>query len=152
VAALVRDCHARDPRRRQEAADTLRRLAEKPEGRALLRAQAEQILDALGEALSAPVTETEDWRTRSHLLLAAAHATHTRGQRQRGAQLALAQINAAENVVRCCAIESLSVLAHHEPSLREIVEPILLERFATGTRAERVRARDGLRLLGTNFG
>jgi hypothetical protein len=149
---LVRSCHSADPHIRQQSADTLRRLAEKPEGRTLLRLHAEALIDALGHALSAPLDEPENWRTRSHLLIAAAHATQTSLQRQRAAQLAFAQINASENVVRASAIESLGLLTRNEPLLRESLEPILLERLASGTPAERVRARDALRRIGTAIG
>jgi hypothetical protein len=152
VTALIRSCHARDAFTRQQAADTLRRLAEKSEGRALVQLHADRIIDALSLALSAPATEPENWRTRSHLLIAAAHAARTRSQRQRAADLAFAQINASENVVRACAIESLGLLAQHEASFRETLEPMLLERLAAGTPAERVRARDALRRLGTSVG
>jgi len=51
------------------------------------------------------------------------------------------------NVVRCSAVEGLTLLACAEPELRDAAEGVAMQVLGEGTAAERCRARQGRRRM-----
>jgi hypothetical protein len=88
-----------------------------------------------------PINES---RTRWHLCLVAARSARTPQQIRLAAEILWQLSEDKSNVVRCSAVEGLGLLARHDPSLRNSVEPFLHQALVTGTCAMRVRARKAL--------
>ena len=138
VTALI----TRDAEQRVRAADVARRTTERDV--AFLAPFATELASVLGET---PVAES---RTRWHLGLAVARTARTPPQIRTAAALLWQLSEDGSNVVRCSAIEGLSLLTLHDRTLRSSVEPYLQDALISGTPAMRVRARDALRRLSSN--
>lgn len=137
---LLRALFGRDPVLRHHAADTARRITEKrPE---LLVPSTERLLGLFSDI--GPKEAGDNWRTRAHLGLVIARVVQSRAQRLRAAGLLIPLYYDPSNVVRCTAVEGLSLLAYREPGLRPQVQPLIEEALAIGTLAMQCRARDAL--------
>ena len=137
--ALVEVLFGPNPEQRKRAADVARRVTEqspKP-----LWKYADELAGLLADL------DPTEKRTRWHLGLVVARIAHTRIQRLRAARLMQLLAEDDGNVVRCSAIEGLSLLACAEPSLRGIAEDVAERALRLGTKAEQCRARESLRRL-----
>ncbi len=124
---------------RKRAADVARRVSDRsPEP---LWRFAEELAGLLSE-----LPPEESW-TRWHLGLVVARVAHTPEQRLRAGRLMELLATDEGNVVRCSAVEGISLLACAETALREVAEEIVERALRKGTKAERCRAREGKRRM-----
>jgi hypothetical protein len=138
VRVLVRELFDEDAEVRKRAADVARRITERNGG--LLEGYADELAGLL-ETL--PVEES---RTRWHLGLVVPRVAHTRMQRLRAARTMSLLAEDESNVVRCSAVEGLSLLAMQEPSLRDEAEEMIERFLREGTLAMKNRARTVMRM------
>jgi hypothetical protein len=133
---LVTAMITNDPEQRVRAADVARRITERDLD--FLAPHATEIASILADT---PIAES---RTRWHLGLVAARSARTSQQIHLVAEILWQLAEDKSNVVRCSAIEGLSLLARHDRSLRGTVEPSLHQALLAGTPAMRVRARNAI--------
>ena len=139
LSALVTVMFGAEVEIRKRAADVARRITER--SAEPLWKYAEEMAGLLAEA---PIEES---RTRWHLGLVTARVAHTREQRLRAGRLMELLAADESNVVRCSAIEGISLLACVEASLIGVAEAMIERALREGTPAERSRAREGRRRL-----
>ena len=139
LKALVGVLFGDDVEMRKRAADVARRITDRDAS--ALMVYADELAGLLAEL---PVEES---RTRWHIGLVVPRVAHTREQRLRAARLMMLLAEDESNVVRCSAMEGISLLAVEEVSLRGDAEE-MIERFLwDGTAATKCRARAAKRRL-----
>ena len=141
---LVSILFGEDVEARKRAADVARRITE----------QSPEILWEFADEFAGLLAslDVEEQRTRWHLRLTVARVAHTPEQRMRAGRLMELLVEDKGNVVRCSAIEGIAVLGSVEASLREVAIELLMRALATGTKAERSRARHGMKWLQKRHG
>ena len=139
VRVLVRELFGEDVEVRKRAADVARRITDR-DGR-LLEPYADELAGLL-ETL--PMEES---RTRWHLGLVVPRVAHTQAQRLRAARTMSLLVGDESNVVRCSAVEGLTLLAVQEASLRDEAEEMIEKFLREGTQAMKSRARAARRRL-----
>ena len=139
LKALVGVLFGDDVELRKRAADVARRITDRDAG--VLRLYADELAGLLA---ALPVEES---RTRWHMGLVVPRVAHTREQRLRASRLMMLLAEDESNVVRCSAVEGITLLALQEAGLRGDAEE-MIERFLwDGTAAMKCRARAGKRRL-----
>jgi hypothetical protein len=139
IRVLVRDLFGEDVEVRKRAADVARRITD-GDGR-LLEPYADELAGLL-ETL--PMEES---RSRWHLGLVVPRVAHTQAQRLRAARTMSLLAGDKSNVVRCSAVEGLTLLAMQEASLRGEAEEMIERYLREGTQAMKSRARAARRRL-----